>query len=551
MLDSDTEESHSEIDEDQEAAIKNRLMSSSDDNSDKENKSSFNKKRNKKEKHKNKRTKNEFYLQRSFEAKKLRRVNAVINKIAKQEETVVSYPDMTKDGKWLPLVKEVFARFDDILKPVEAYAKSIGFQVKLCKGWSTYKSIICSRGGDIQLASVVKNKIKVAESNDRTGWPFKVNVKETSDGQWAVRDIINQHNHKMNEDWEPEFNETAQMAISKFRADLGAKISSSVKNYAFQLYFKEGYSKKEVTKMWFEKYMSEKPKEEEIINYLESWKILPGDNTEYLVCLAKNLLSWKEKYSDLDLKARKDLKFVCWTTIPKQRRHLISDAIAIDTWMTPDFNKSGWYLMIIQGINEYGIILPIFISLVYNINHSKMTEVLISYNELGFDNPFSVIWDDDVHVLEGLKNVFEINKYKGDPRLTICSDHFTKSLRGRLGSCEITNEWKKSEIINELYQIILIKDKDKYKQRFRSFLDKYESLPLVRKTIKRYFKNRNYLNNYLKMKNIKSWKNKQDKIFQKRILKVDKKNEKKFILGSGVNIPINLVYYKDRLRSYK
>ena len=499
--DSESADSCSETDEDHEAAINNRLRSSSDEDSDKENKAVGNsRKRSKKAHRKAKRTKNEFYLQRSIEAKKLRRVNAVINKIAKQEQTIYTYPDMTKDGKWLPLVKEVFPRIEDILRPVEAYAASIGFQVERCKGWSNYKSIVWTRSGEIHLASVVKNKIKVSESNDKTGCPFKISLKELQDGQWVVREIVNQHNHKMNESSEPELNETAQMAISKFRADLGAKISSAVKNYAFQLFFKEGFSKSEVTKMWFEKYMQEKPKEDQIISYLQSWKVLPGDNTEMLVILAKNLLSLKEKYPDLDFKARKDLKLVWWTFIPKKRRHLISDAISIDTSMTPDFNKSGWYMLLIQGINEYGILLPIFIGLIYNINHSKMSELLQWYTELGFDSPFSVICDDDAHILEGLKEEMQIHRYKGDPRLTICQYHFRKSIRARLSNWETINEWKKSEIINELNQITSIKDKDKYKLRFRSFLNKFESQPLLRKTIKTYFKHRNYLNNEVKLK---------------------------------------------------
>lgn len=59
--------------------------------------------------------------------------------------------------------------------------------------------------------------------------------------------------------------------------------------------------------------------------------------------------------------------------------------------MTPDYNKSGWYNLIIQSINEYGVMVPIFVALIYNVNNKKLQAVLRSYKELGFGYPFHII----------------------------------------------------------------------------------------------------------------------------------------------------------------
>ena len=58
--------------------------------------------------------------------------------------------------------------------------------------------------------------------------------------------INNQHNHQMNRNAEPEFGEDVRKAISKLRGEVGGQISISVKNYAYHLYFTEGYEMRDI-----------------------------------------------------------------------------------------------------------------------------------------------------------------------------------------------------------------------------------------------------------------------------------------------------------------
>lgn len=112
------------------------------------------------------------------------------------------------------------------------------------------------------------------------------------------------------------------------------------------------------------------------------------------------------------------------------------------------------------------------------------------------------------------------------------------------------DECKKSQIKHEFYQTLQIKDKNRYKKRFRLLLDKHESEPLVRKTLKKYYKCRNSLNEELKIKCLPNWKRKQRKLLESKARKIDRRTRKKYTLASGINLPINLVYYRNRLRAY-
>lgn len=191
-----------------------------------------------------------------------------------------------------------------------------------CIKKTKYRNIICHRGGGIQLATVVNNKLKLSETPENTGCPFCIQLKNCPNGQWIVRQILNQHNHRMDKDAQPEYNEVAQLAISKIRAELGAEISMAVKNFAYYAYFRDGIDIRQVVAMCADKFLEEKPKEDQIINYIQACKKLPGDNPEIIVDLAKYLHKKKETVSELDFKARKDLRFICWTTIQKNRRPL-------------------------------------------------------------------------------------------------------------------------------------------------------------------------------------------------------------------------------------
>ena len=100
-------------------------------------------KREKKDKRKHsKRSKDQFNIQRSLEAKKWRRVNAAINELAKNNEKLYTFSNTCK-GKSLPSPNvQMFSSLEELFKVIESYAKAVGFKLKFTKTWSKNRNII-------------------------------------------------------------------------------------------------------------------------------------------------------------------------------------------------------------------------------------------------------------------------------------------------------------------------------------------------------------------------------------------------------------------------
>ena len=507
-------------------------------------------KREKKDKRKHsKRSKDQFNIQRSLEAKKWRRVNAAINELAKNNEKLYTFSNTCK-GKSLPSPNvQMFSSLEELFKVIESYAKAVGFKLKFTKTWSKNRNIIWSRGGGIQL-STVKGAKTQDDPAEMTGCPFEIKLKEFSNGEWAVREIINRHNHAMTDNAEPEFNEDTKNVMSKLRADIGADISYSVKNYSYHLYFKEGHDLKTVIDMLNQKYTIEKFTDEQIKQHIENWKTILGEKEEYVVNFSKFLLSKQKECQDLDFKARKDHKLIWWTTIPKKRRQMISDVIAIDTRMTPSYNKSNWYMMIFMAIDHYGIVQPIFTALMHNVMIKKIVMALKFYIELGFGKPFRVICDAEHNLIEGFKEKFNIGRFKYDLRIIICPKHYDQSLKVRLYQTELQTNTERNQFIDTLYKALTIDDKNECKSKFKTMWEKHKKKPLLKALIKDLWKSRSFANIPLIQKFSRGWKVKQDRINKNKIKRYEKKEAKKFNLANDPEIPMKFIHYKTRQRLY-
>ncbi|CAI2385988.1 unnamed protein product [Moneuplotes crassus] len=534
--------------EDDGELIDKRLQSSSedsDDDSDMPKKKHKKKKRDQKYKRK---SLNSTLIEKAKKARKWRRVNAAISSATKFSTKTYTFSEKSPNGHRLPVAHtQTFPDIGDLYLTIQKYSDDLGFEIKFDK---KDKSIICTRGGGIRVATVKKGKLQVEESEEMTGCPFKITVKQNNTGEWIARSVTNQHNHLMKKEAQPEFGEDVQKIISKFRGDLGAHISINVKNQANISYFKHGLEMAEVIRECKEKYKEEKTDEQEIIDYIVDLKKLPPDNLDLVTNLAKYCIEKQKEFPSLDFKVRKDLRYICWTLVKKERRGVIGDAIIIDTTMTPELNGSCWYMVIFQAINEYGIIEPIFICLCSNINYKKIVSMMISYRQLGFDKPFSVICDDEDHILTAIRDELKIGKFKHDPRLLICKDHMFYSLRKRLEKCKDLDPQKIPEVCSEIDKIINIPTKARYKQRFKNYIYKFDAMPKARKVIKRYFKHKKYFNEILHFKGLNIWKSKQKGIFEKKIEVVDEKAFRKFDFTPEAEIPLHLAHYKNRYRAY-